>query len=83
MLLNLKQPANPNAYNPGTYDVKRVFNTPSHVTEIIKVENDEKKIINLKYIIDKKPPVKIVREYMRKQINSIQSDELELFSFDL
>ena len=84
LMMTQAKPVNLNAYNPANPIIpKNKLQHPSTETEVVKVIEKPKKIINLKYIIENKPPVKVVRKYMRNQIESIKSPEAEMFEYDL
>jgi hypothetical protein len=90
--------ANKNAYNPATYippnqrkEIQsNIIKSPQQkVKPIIQpiiqpnIIDPSKKEINLKYIIVKKPSTKIVRNFMRTQIQNIFSEEELLFNKEI
>jgi len=55
---------------------------PAHYQNVVEEGNLEEKedVITLQYIIVEKPPTSIVRKFMRFNLESIVSEEQEMFS---
>lgn len=64
-----------------TYNPQVSQRNIQHANKLSEPSNDEKKI-SLSAIVNEKPPVKELREFMKNELDNIKSKEEELFESD-